>query len=143
MRKKIISALLCAAFVVAGAGVTASAGNLVSERDPDEFTLQYAYLNYIAPTLSISSRTATVKGAIEGYSHVTKISYEVTLQVKDGSSWRYVASWSGSKSASSATYSYSKSGLISGNTYRIQTVATIYSGNSSETVTAYSVERSA
>lgn len=143
MRKRIASALLCAAFVVGGIGITASASSILVEKDPGEMTLQYTYLNSINPSLSISNRTATVSGTIKGYSSVTKINYSVTLEVKEGSSWRYVNAWSGTKAASSTTYSYSKSGLTSSKTYRTKTVATIYSGTKSETITVYSVERKA
>ena len=143
MWNKLVSVLLCAVFIVGGIGGSASASNIVAENELREAVSRYTYLHSINPILSISNRTAAISGTIKGYSNVTKITYEVTLQVKDGSSWRYVDSWNGSQMASSATYSYSKSGLISGNTYRTKTVVTIYSGSNSETVTAYSVEKKA
>ena len=141
MCKKLCSLLLC---VVLGIGIMGTAASAaVVDGGRATISPYYTYLDTIVPTLSISGGKATTTGNIRGYSNVTKIAYTVTLQAKNGSSWSDVQSWSGSASGTRATYSYTSGSLTSGKTYRTKTVATIYVGSSSETVTAYSTEKTA
>lgn len=103
---------------------------------------RYTYLDFSQPTLSISGKNATLNGSIQGLSSVTKLDYTVYLQVKSGSSWSDVSAWNGSKSSNKANYSFSGS-VSAGKTYRNKTVVTAYASGGSETVTAYSMERTA
>lgn len=141
MCKKLCSLLLCAVLGIGIIGTTASATAV--EGSGATISPCYTYLDTIVPTLSISGGKATAAGNIRGYSNVTKIAYTVTLQVKSGNSWSNVQSWSGVANGTKTTYSYTSGSLSSGKIYRTKTVATIYVGSSSETVTAYSMEKTA
>ncbi len=141
MKKRVFLTVLCLAFVAGSLGGSASASNILVEKsDGNEMSLQYAYLNTISPGLSISGKTANAYATISGLSSVTKIEYTVYLESKTRSRWSNAISWTGSSNGTRATYSFSTS-VTSGKTYRTKTVAKIYSGSNSETVTAYSMEK--
>ncbi len=82
-------------------------------------TVQYVQINAIKATLSISSSgLAQCNGVIKPKSSGDSSSITITLQRKSGTSWVYVASWSGTGSGiSGASASGSKS--ISSGTYRV------------------------
>ncbi len=103
-----------------------------------EITEDYLYTNKISSDLSISNHTATCKSVVRGDSSLaTKVVITQTLQKKNGNSWTYVTSWSKTFNTWYAIYTTSKSSLSSG-TYRLKTVAKVYSGNNYETITVYS-----
>ena len=137
MMRRIIAILLSFAMTL-GMCITAYA-NPEEELPVDiEIIDEYQYTNAISSDLSISSNTATCKSVVRGDSSlVTKIVVTQTLQKKSGSTWTYVTSWSKTFNTWYAVYTTSKSSLSSG-TYRLKTVAKVYSGNSYETITVYS-----
>ncbi|MBQ8966958.1 hypothetical protein [Ruminococcus sp.] len=135
--KRILAILL--SFVMSlGMGISAYA--LPEEETPIdiEFVDEYSYTDKISSDMSISNNTATCKSVVRGdTSLATKIVITQTLQKKNGNSWTNVTSWSKTFNTWYAMYSNSKSSLNSG-TYRLKTVAKVYSGNNYETITVYS-----
>ena len=129
MMKRIIVILLSLLMAI-GMGITAFA-------DPEEETPidigiieEYQYTNSISSDMSISNNTASCKSVVRGFSGLaTKIIITQTLQQSfDGYSWYYVDSWNKTFYSWYAIYTTSKSSLSSG-TYRLKTVAKVYSGN--------------
>ena len=105
----------------------------------DEIIIEeYVYTYSITNDLSISGNTAQCMSIVVGYSNLTtKIRVEQTLQKKNGSSWSDKVIFTNTYNSNVAIYSTQKSGLASG-TYRLKTVAKVYSGDDYETVTKYS-----
>ena len=99
---------------------------------------QYVYTSRITSSLSISSKTATCKSVVNGYpDKVTKITVTQELQKKSGSTWTSIYGRGKTVFTSNTSYVQTYSSLDSG-TYRVKTIAKVYSGTSYETVTAYS-----
>lgn len=137
MMKRIFAILLS---IVMSLGMGFSAYALPEEETPIdiEFVDEYSYTDKISSDMSISNNTATCKSVVRGdTSLATKIVITQTLQKKNGNSWTYVTSWSKTYNTWYAIYTTSKSSLSSG-TYRLKTVAKVYSGNNYETITVYS-----
>lgn len=135
---KRIFAILLSFVMSLGIGISAYA--LPEEETPIDigFVDEYSYTDKISSDMSISNKTATCKSVVRGdTSLATKIVITQTLQKKSGNSWTYVTSWSKTFNSWLAIYTTSKSSLSSG-TYRLKTVAKVYSGNSYETITVYS-----
>ena len=135
--KRIFAILLS---IVMSLGMGFSAYALPEEETPIdiEFVDEYSYTDKISSDMSISNNTATCKSVVRGdTSLATKIVITQTLQKKNGNSWTYVTSWSKTFNTWYAIYTTSKSSLSSG-TYRLKTVAKVYSGNNYETITVYS-----
>ncbi len=135
--KRIFAILLS---IVMSLGMGFSAYALPEEETPIdiEFVDEYSYTDKISSDMSISNNTATCKSVVRGdTSLATKIVITQTLQKKNGNSWTYVTSWSKTYNTWYAIYTTSKSSLSSG-TYRLKTVAKVYSGNNYETITVYS-----
>jgi hypothetical protein len=104
----------------------------------DEIELPYAYAIVLTSTLNISSKNAICCSTVQGKTNsITKIIVTQTLQKKSNSTWSDVTSWSKTVNASGARFNNTKSSIGSG-TYRVKTVAKVYSGSNYETVTAYS-----
>ncbi|RGG46017.1 hypothetical protein DWX72_11645 [Ruminococcus sp. AF21-11] len=104
----------------------------------DKVDARYAYTNRIESTLSISSKNATCQSTVQGSSKtVTKIVIKQTLQYKSGTKWLDVASWVKTVNTFSLRFNNTKYNIGSG-TYRVKTIADVYSGSKYETVTAYS-----
>ncbi|MBR1823171.1 MAG: hypothetical protein IJ779_02935, partial [Ruminococcus sp.] len=120
------------------ASFSASADNELDTPIDTEIVEEYQYTASLVSTLSISNKAATCNSMVRGMSNLaTKVVVTQTLQKKSGSTWNYVTSWSKTFNSWLAMYSNSKSSLSSG-TYRLKTVAKVYSGNSYETITIYS-----
>ena len=103
-----------------------------------EIIEDYQYTANITSVMSISNNTASCKSNVRGFSGLaTKVVVTQTLQKKSGNSWTNVTSWSKTFNSWLAIYTTTKSSLSSG-TYRLKTVAKVYSGNSYETITVYS-----
>lgn len=99
---------------------------------------EYQYTYNINSYLSISSNKATCESVVTGYSNLaTRVEITQTLQKKSGSSWNFYTSWVKNYYTWYGMLQTTKSGLSSG-TYRLKTVAKVYSGNSYETITIYS-----
>ena len=88
-------------------------------------------------SLEISGDTAEIYVRAEGAASADKVEIEAELQAKNGSSWRYCADWSVSKSSDYASLSKTRA-VVEGNTYRVKAVVTVWSGSQSETQTIYS-----
>lgn len=103
---------------------------------------RYRYAAYVSSVMSISSsRTATCSSTASGGS-VTKVIATQYLQYKNGSTWQTVpgATWTSNQSGSSFFMTNTKSSLTKGTVYRLRTIFTVYSGSSTETITADSNE---
>lgn len=104
----------------------------------DDISVCYLYTDKISGTLSISNKAATCKSTVRGISGTTtKIVITQTLQKKNGSSWNKYSSWTKTFNTNTTVYLTSKSSLSSG-TYRLKTIAKVYSGSDYETITIYS-----
>jgi len=102
---------------------------------------KYSYTTSATSTLTITSGTAYCKSTAKGNSTVTEIDAVQYLEKKSGSNWVAVSggTWSGSANTRVLNMSNSKSNL-SGGTYRLRTVFTVYNGSNSETVEKISSE---
>ncbi len=110
----------------------------VDQAIDEEIELQYVYTNYVTSMLSISSKNATCKSNVNGIpGAVTKITVTQELQKKSGSTWTSIYGRGKTVFTSNTSYVQTYSSLDSG-TYRVKTIAKVYSGTSYETVTAYS-----
>lgn len=101
----------------------------------------YLYTYSVESNLTIVGDTAYCRSIIKGGSAVTQIDTTQYLEKKNGRKWEVVSNgtWSDSKKEKSLTLSNSMSNLNSG-TYRVRTVATVYSNNESELVEKTSEE---
>lgn len=132
--KKSVFAVLLVISVLFSAGVSVSAyggGNTVSP--------YYLYTSSVKSTLIISGNTAYCESSIKGDSTVTKIYATQYLEKKNGNRWDIIDYWSDSVNGNSLPMNNSKDNLGSG-TYRVRTVATVYSGSKSEPVEKTSKE---
>lgn len=135
--KRLIAVFLSFAMLSAASFSVSADNELDTPIDP-EIVEEYQYTASLTSTLSISNNTATCNSVVRGMSNLaTKVVVTQTLQKKSGSTWTYVTSWSKTFNSWLAMYSNSKSSLSSG-TYRLKTVAKVYSGNNYETITVYS-----
>ena len=126
--KKAVIAILLVLSVLFSAGISVSAyggGNTASP--------YYLYTGSVKSTLIISGNTAYCKSEIKGDSTVTKIYATQYLEKKNGDKWDIVDYWNDSTDGNSLSMSNSKDNLGSG-TYRVRTVATVYSGSKSEPI---------
>lgn len=102
----------------------------------------YSYTESVKSTISISGTTATMKSVVYGNSSASKIHITQYLQKKSGSSWLQVgAGHTGVYYSTSATMQNKVTSLSSG-TYRVKTVAKVFSGAACETVVNYSTTAS-
>lgn len=133
MMKKFL-AFVCVAVVALFFGITRVSAETVSPRS--------LYTDSCTSVLTISGSTATCVSRAEGYSGTTtKIVIDQTLQKKSFfGSWNEVASWSETDTGYHGYASNTKSSL-SGGTYRLKTVFTVYAGSNSEEITVYSTEK--
>lgn len=135
---KRVFAFLLSAVMLFGTGVTASADADPDVPIKDEIVEDYQYTSEIRSSLSISSKTATCKSTVYGFSSkTTKVEITQTLYQKIGDYWYYVTSWNKTANTWYAIYTTTKSSLSSG-TYRLKTEAKVYSGSAYETITVYS-----
>ena len=105
----------------------------------EEVTIEeYLYTLQISNSLSITNHTASCLSTVVGYPELTtKIRIEQILQKKNGSSWSNKVYFINTYNTYIAIYSTQKSDLQSG-TYRLKTIAKVYSGDDYETITKYS-----
>jgi len=108
-----------------------------SDDRPDDNS-DYLYTWSCYSELNVSGSNGECVSHLVGYSGITtKIVVKQYLQVKDGNRWRTAQYWT------NTYYNYycelvNNRTLYSGNTYRVYTEFTVYSGTNSELVTAYS-----
>lgn len=135
--KKAISAVLSLAMIFSS-GLSLYAKGDYDVPEDEIITEDYLYTRQISNYLSISDHTASCLSNVVGYSNLTtKIRIEMTLQKKNGSSWSDKVIFTNIYNTWTAVYLMHKSDLQSG-TYRLKTVAKVYSGNNYETITKYS-----
>lgn len=135
--KRIITAFLSLALILS-CGTDVYAEEDFETPEEDIIIDEYIYTYSISNSLSITNNTASCISIVVGHSNVTtKIRIEQTLQKKNGSSWSDKVIFTNIYNSNVAIYSTQKSGLASG-TYRLKTVAKVYSGDNYETVTKYS-----
>ncbi|WP_028509276.1 hypothetical protein [Ruminococcus sp. NK3A76] len=135
--KKIISAILSLVLVF-NCGSAAFAEGEYDTHEDEITTEEYIYTRQISNYLSISNNTASCLSTVMGYPDVTtKIRIEQILQKKNGSSWSNKVYFINTYNTYIAIYSTQKSDLQSG-TYRLKTIAKVYSGDDYETITKYS-----
>ena len=102
---------------------------------------EYQYTSSISSSLYISNNTASCESTVIGFSGLaTRVEITQTLQKKSGNSWNFYTSWVKNYNNWYGILSTTKTGLSSG-TYRLKTVAKVYSGNNYETITVYSSTR--
>ncbi|MBQ8585600.1 MAG: hypothetical protein IJ452_04870 [Butyricicoccus sp.] len=132
MKKRILALALCICALFA-APMQAAAYQV-----PTETVAPYMLLIKQADAeLTLDGDSAEIYVYAEGVASADKVEIEAELQVKEGSSWRYCADWSVSKSSDYASLSKTRA-VVEGNTYRIKAVVTVWSGSQSETQTIYS-----
>ena len=135
--KKVISTIISVVIMLC-LSLTAFAEPELQTPSDHDISVCYLYTDKISGTLSISNKAATCKSTVRGISGTTtKIVITQTLQKKNGSSWNKYSSWTKTFNSWYAIYSNSKESLSSG-TYRVKTVADVYSGSKYETVTSFS-----
>lgn len=138
MKKLLIIVLSLAITVFTGISVSAEEFDTFVPAEP--IIEEYSYTNSASSGLYFSGKTAYCSSSVYGYSGTTtKIIVSQYLQKKNGSSWDNVWSWHYTFIKWYCDYDNSRSSLASG-TYRVKTVAKVYSGSSYETVTTYSSE---
>lgn len=135
--KKLISVLLSLTLVFTNCLFVSAEPDLDAPVDI-EIIEDYQYTASLTSTLSISNKTASCKSVVRGISNIaTKVIVTQTLQKKNGNSWNNVISWTKTFNSWYAIYTTTKSSLSSG-TYRLRTIAKVYSGNNYETIPVYS-----
>lgn len=104
------------------------------------------YMLYIRQTtsvLSISGTTATVDCSTLGVvGEATKAKIVAELQVKNGSSWTTVETWTDTQNSYRASV-YEAYSVTKGKTYRVKATATVWEGSQSEIQTVFSNEKTA
>lgn len=138
--KKLLSAIIAVAMIF-GFAITASAEATNAQSYAATPYYLLATNNYAK--LTISGTTASCESGATGLPSVTKIVVVQTLEKH----WAFGlffgvdgASWTKTVNSNSATAINKKYNLGSG-TYRLKTEFTLYSGTQSETITAYSPEK--
>ena len=98
---------------------------------------EYQYTSSISSSLYISNKSASCQSTVYGFSNLaTRVEITQTLQKKSGNSWNFYTSWVKNYYTWYGMLTTTKSGLSG--TYRLKTVAKVYSGNNYETITVYS-----
>lgn len=104
------------------------------------------YMLYIRQTtsvLSISGTTATVDCSTLGVvGEATKAKIVAELQVKNGSSWTTVETWTDTQNSYRASV-YEAYSVTKRKTYRVKATATVWEGSQSEIQTVFSNEKTA
>ena len=104
------------------------------------------YMLYIRQTtsvLSISGTTATVDCSTLGVvGEATKAKIIAELQVKNGSSWTTVETWTDTQNSYRASV-YETYSVTKGKPYRVKATATVWEGSQSEIQTVFSNEKTA
>lgn len=137
--KKLIS-LILSLTLIACIPLNAFAEPLKQQPIGSEIAPCYLYTSSISSTLGIKNKTAECSSRVNGYpSSVTKIVVTQTLQVKSGNVWNPKATWSKTFNTWYCNFDNDKGSLPSG-TYRLKTVALVYSGSTYEVVSSYSKE---
>ena len=101
------------------------------------------YIRQTTSVLSISGTTATVDCSTLGVvGEATKAKIIAELQVKNGSSWTTVETWTDTQNSYRASV-YETYSVTKGKTYRVKATATVWEGSQSEIQTVFSNEKTA
>lgn len=104
----------------------------ISEEDVMPFM---TYINDADSQFSISKGTASVNAWVRGHTNVTtKCKVVVKLQVKSGTGWATVKTWTSEQNGQRASVNETLS-VSSGKSYRAVTTVTAWSGSKSESKT--------
>lgn len=107
--------------------------------DNSPISVYYSYISNNRASLEIKGGSASCYSEITGYSGITtKVKITMYLEKKTLWWWNEITSWT--KTANVCHTTLSKKYTVSSGTYRLRVVYTVYSGNSSETITVYSNE---
>ena len=113
----------------------------VNNQEENIITPYMMYIRGLESDLIISGTTATVDCYVKGTNgQATKAKVIVELQLKSGSSWLPVKTWTVTENGYEAEV-YDSYTVKSGNTYRVKTTGTVWVGSQSETQYAYSAEK--
>ena len=135
MKKRLLCALLLAAFLFPASAVAAAP--TVSEAEPPIDIFRYQDIQTARATLTTNGKTATYSLQVTGSTAVTKITATLQVQKKNSSGTysNFGSSWSAS-SNSRTLYTSGTKAVDSGGTYRLKATITLHtkSGSSMETV---------
>lgn len=107
-------------------------------QEPPLDDLDYTYTNSCHSSLNITGSNGECVSYLLGYSGITtKIVVKQYLQVRDGNRWRTSQYWTNTYYSYHAHFVNNRT-LYSGNTYRVYSEFTVYSGSNYENVYAYS-----
>ena len=135
--KRIVSLLMVFLVVFSFTTAFANSGRTTVPQEQ----LRYAHTLIASGNLSISNKKANCSGRITAFDSSASVSITITLQKKSGTSWLYVDSWSASGTSGALGLSASGTKSIPNGTYRVKTSGTVSVNGSSESVTAYSAEK--
>lgn len=97
-----------------------------AENDENTIMPRYSYTSSISASLSFSGNTANCSGIVTP-SQGHNVSVTVTLYRQNGSSWVYVASWSGSATGGASAGAGGSANVSSG-TYKVVTKGNVGNG---------------
>ena len=133
--KKLISFLLASVISISAfAVVSVSADTELDTVITETVQPRYAYVNSTSTDLYISNGKATCTSIIKGMPTVTKIVATQYLEKKVLWWWEEVDHWDKTVNGDYLYMCNSKNNLDDGATYRVRTVATVYSGTDYEIV---------
>lgn len=145
MKKAVASICMGAAVLTLTPAVSMAETATIFENDQQENSIA-PYMLYIrdsSASLAISGTKATVDCSVSGNrTSATKAKVVAELQVKNGSSWTTVKTWTDTQNDYEA-YVYETYTITKGNTYRVKASVTVWEDSLSETQTVYSGEKTA
>ena len=101
------------------------------------------YIQKATSSLSVSGTTATIDCSVMGsLGEATKAKVVAELQMKNGSSWTTVETWTDTQNSYRASV-YETHSVTKKETYRVKATVTVWEGSLSETQTVYSSEKTA
>jgi len=103
--------------------------------------MRYSLVKSSLASLTINGKQASCSGLIRANDSSASVSVTATLQKKSGSAWAFVDSWSSTGLSGAAGITASGTKTLSSGTYRVKLSGTVTINGSSESVTAYSAEK--
>ncbi|MBR5321507.1 MAG: hypothetical protein IKU41_06670 [Clostridia bacterium] len=140
--KKLVASICMGAAVLTSVPAVSWADTAVESINERNYEVAPCMM-YIADansSLSVSGTTATVNCWVEGNIGATKAKVVAELQMKSGSTWVTVGTWTDIQNSDEASVKASKA-VTKGNTYRVKATVTVWEGSQSETQTVYSSEK--
>lgn len=142
-KRTVVATILCGAVLTSIPAVSwaETASETLYNVSANEISPYLLLIENIECTLSISNETATARCIVSGdIETATAAKLVAELQVKNGSSWRTVTTWSEESASYKAELKETRT-VISGETYRVKATVTVWEGSLSETQTVYSNEQ--